>query len=92
MTQYFAVAEGWKPSMMLWSNENDARKDARDILMKTSSRKQVSVYASNGHKVWYIGAVVPGGAGYRYVDKDGNSSAVNSNGSLRAKPSPRSFI
>lgn len=94
MTQYFAVAEGWKMKTPIRTLIEWARQDAMDIVKK-SGRKSVSIFATNGYEVEFVGSVVPSGSGYKYMigpSYKSESRAINKDGSLRAKPSPRPFI
>ena len=88
MTQYFAVAEGWRPNSWIYDRLGDAIQDGKDILIKTS-RKAVSIYATDGKRVWYLGAISPSVSGFRFTNRDNVTSVINKDGSLRAKPSPK---
>lgn len=88
--KYFAEADGWRPPSMIWAL-NYAISQAREIIQK-SGRKQVTIYATDDYRVWYFGSVVPNGERFKFISRDGETSAINADGSLRAKPKPKSFI
>ena len=92
--QYFALADGYREVIHIVHDEDWARRKAMDLLKKTN-RKSVSIYSTNGFEIKYCGSVVLSGVGFKYVtgpSYDSVSRAINKNGSLRAKPSPKSFI
>ena len=92
--QYFALADRYREVTHVVSDEDWARRNAM-VLLKKSNRKSVSIYSTNGFEIKYCGEVVLNGTSFKYVtgpSYDPVSRAINKDGSLRAKPSPKSFM